>query len=188
MVAIPTVNLLPSRANRLVAGFVFVTRSPSSIVVVGVCVALAVATFRYSVSVPELGRASVPDWVIVVRGLCKGSWPTIVLLHALRYALERTGRAGSTRFAPDFVGYIRLVALVCTAGLPRFLFFDAMGGVPFSLWYGVVLVAAEGAAVHYLAAGASTRRWIWRFGAIALVPWGAYWWQPTWPDPTWAMP
>ena len=181
-------NLLLSRANRLVAGFGFVTQSPANILVVGMCMALVAASIRYSASAPEVGRATIPDWVIVVRGFCKVSWPIIVVLHALRYALELLGRAGSTRFVPGFAGYVRLIALVSTAGLPRFLFFDAMGGVPFSLWYGVFLIATDGVAVHHLNAGPSARRWIWRAGAVALVPWGAYWWVPTWPDPTWALP
>ena len=181
-------SLLSSRANLPVARFGFVIQSPANIVVFGMCMALVAATFRYSASVPEAGRVHIPDWVIVVRGFCKALWPTIVLLHALRFALERVGIAPRSRFVPDFVGYVRLIALACTAGLPRFLFFDAMGGVPFSLWYGVVLVAADGAAVHHLAAGICVRKWIWRAGAIALVPWGVYWWVPTWPDPTWAMP
>lgn len=188
MVAIPAVSLRPSRANRLPTGFVLGAGSPAQIVVVGICVALVAATFRYSASVPEAGRVHIPDWVILVRGFCKALWPTVVLLHALRFALERVGIAPRSRFVPDFVGYVRLVALVSTAGLPRFLFFDAMGGVPFSLWYGVVLVAADGVAVHYFDAGTSARRWIWRAGAVTLVPWGAYWWVPTWPDPTWALP
>jgi hypothetical protein len=121
-------------------------------------------------------------------GVVAISGQTIVVLHALRYALELLGRARSTRFAPDFAGYVRLIALASTAGLPRFLFFDAMGGVPFSLWYGVVLVAADGVAVHYFDAGATARWWIWRAGAVTLVPWVAYWWVPTWPDPAWALP
>ncbi len=188
MVAIPAVNPSPSRATRVLKEFVFATRSPAHIVIVGVCVGFAVAAFRYGGSAPDIDRAHLPDWVILVRGFCKASWPTVVLLHALRFVLEWLGFVAPPRFVPDFMGYVRLVALACTAGLPRFLFFDAMGGVPFSLWYGLVLGATDGAAVHYLEVGTSARRWIWRAGAMALVTWGAYWWVPTWPDPSWALP
>lgn len=171
-----------------VARFLYMTRSSIRVLALSVSVACATATFQYVASVPVREPLHVSGWVILLRGFCKASWPTFVLLHSLRFVLESLGFADRTRFVADFSGYLRLVALVCMAALPRFLLFDALGGVPFALWYGVVLVVVDGASVHLLGAEAPARRWVWRVHAIVLVPWGVYAWVPDWPDPAWAVP
>ena len=138
---------------------------------VGTTVAIACSPFYVSVSSATGSFGPLPVWVILVRTLCKVWWPTIVLLHAVCFVGERLVLARHTPSKADFVGHVRLVALACSGGLPRFILFDHMGGVPFAIWFGTMLVVADGLLAHILGLATHHRRWVWIIGGMLAVPW-----------------
>jgi hypothetical protein len=154
---------------------------------VGTTVAIACSPFYVSISSATGSYGPLPAWVILVRTLCKVWWPTIVLLHSVRFVSEWFGFAIHTQRRPDVAGHLRLVALACVGGLPRFIFYDQMGGVPFSLWFGTALIVADGLLAHILGLGIHQRRWVWVMGAVVVAPWGLFWWMPAWPDSRWGL-
>jgi len=146
---------------------------------VALTISLALAIVRGSIGVEWVSDGR-PIWAHYARSIVKWSWVVFVVIRSV--ALLRAWLHGGTMVGSD--GWFRSldrIAVVCAAGLPRFIFIDPLGGAPFSLWYGTFLLLVDEYLQLLPAYGPRWRQMVWALATVALVPWGLPFVPTLWP-------
>lgn len=160
----------------------FRQRSGSGIIrgaLAALTISLIVAIVRGSIGVEWVSDGR-PLWAHFARSVVKWSWVLFVLIRSV--ALFRTWlHGGGMVDSGGLCGSLDRIAVVCTAGLPRFVLVDPMGGAPFALWYGAFLVVIDEYLQFLPAYGRRVRQMFWALATVALVPWGLPFVPTLWP-------
>lgn len=142
-------------------------------------ISLIVAIVRGSIGVEWVSDGR-PLWAHVARSVVKWTWVAFVLIRSV--ALFRSWLHGGEMVGSGGLsGSLDRIAVVCTAGLPRFVLVDPMGGAPFALWYGALLVVIDEYLQFLPAYGRRVRQMFWALATVALVPWGLPFVSTLWP-------
>jgi|GEM_PF-4661671 hypothetical protein len=143
-------------------------------------VSLCMSSLRAQVAVEWLADGR-PLWADLGRSLIKWCWVIFVVERA-GSAVQDWFRPRSKAISNVWLAGIDRVAVVCAAGLPRFIFVDPLGGAPFSLWYGALLLVVDGF-LHLLDGyNARARQAFWMVAFVFLIPWGLPSVTTLWPD------
>jgi len=142
-------------------------------------ISLIVAIVRGSIGVEWVSDGR-PLWAHFARSVVKWSWVVFVVIRSV--AFLRTWLRGGTMVGSDgWPGSLDRIAVACTAGLPRFVLIDPMGGAPFALWYGTFLLVVDEYLQVLPAYGPRVRQMFWALATVALVPWGLPFVSTLWP-------
>lgn len=142
-------------------------------------ISLIVAIVRGSIGVEWVSDGR-PLWAHFARSVVKWSWVVFVVIRSV--AFLRTWLRGGTMVGSDgWPGSLDRIAVACTAGLPRFILIDPMGGAPFALWYGSFLLVVDEYLQVLPAYGPRVRQMFWALATVALVPWGLPFVPTLWP-------
>jgi len=144
-----------------------------------VTVAIAITAVRSYLAVEWVvdGR---PWWSHVGRSILKWAWLTFVLLRAI-HAIHDWFEARPRQIRHWLVEATDRVAVTCAAGLPRFVLVDPLGGAAFCLWFGAILLTADGFLQFHSFYGPRARQAFWAIAFVTLVPWGLPFVPTMWP-------
>lgn len=145
----------------------------------GAAVAIAVTAVRSYLAVEWVidGR---PWWAHLSRSVLKWAWVTFILLRAIQ-AVRDWFEARPRLVRHWVVDAAERVAVTCAAGLPRFVLVDPLGGAAFCLWYGAILITADGFLQLHPAYGSRARQAFWALAFVMLIPWGLPFVPTRWP-------
>lgn len=146
--------------------------------------AIGVTSIRVNATSDGL-KDPVPDWVIVSVPLLKWFWVAFIVVNFAHTVIRFGGVLPNAILGQGWTSYLRRVALASVGGLPRFVMMDQLGGVPFSFWYGVTLVAIDLAILEGAPSLHRHRPKIWLIATAIVVPWGVPALSTVWPDPNW---
>lgn len=151
------------------------------------CAAIfAIGATSFLVNTTSAGlKDPVPDWVIISVPFLKWFWVTFITASFADAGIRFAGLLPHVTYSTGWASYIRRVALASVGGLPRFVVLDQLGGVPFSFWYGLVLVAIDLAIIENCSLSYRYRVMFWIIASAIVVPWGIPALSTRWPDPGW---
>jgi len=146
--------------------------------------AIAATSFRVNTTSAGL-KDPVPEWVIVAAPFLKWFWVAFITVSFVDAVIRFAGLIPNATYSTGWASYIRRVALASVGGLPRFVILDQLGGVPFSFWYGVMLIAIDLTIIEQFPLWCRYRPIFWMVATAIVVPWGVPALSTIWPDPNW---